>query len=168
MAYKPGYYDPHVMRWIGFISLIPLLLIVACEGIRFRDREALRPRFPPQVQASSFISFDICSRFFGGYSYVVRISPQAVSNLRQAGQLKSMRPADLQKETSIWMSAEDRKWSYDGGPPGLSCLRHMEVDGQRIDQHIFRKGSFYRSEHPRQGDYIVPSLGVMVGGFDPR
>lgn len=155
---------------MGCLVLALLLLLGSCLAIEVRDRQKLRANLPPQLEPSFIVSLNVCSRVFGGYSYVLHISPDAVENLRRRGsgwlaQPKG-RPVELDKVTP-WRSSVGWLWG-DGPPPGLQCLREWKVGGQRISQHIFRKGGYYRSYHHRQGDYIIPSLGIVVGGFDPR
>jgi hypothetical protein len=160
-----------VQGCLGCFALGLVLLLGGCLFIEVKERQSLRADLPPQLEPSFIVHVDMCSRLFGGYTYVVRISPDAVEKLGRQGPAWLAQPKSYPIEpgkVAPWQSSEGLKWSGDGPPPGLQCLREWKVGGQRISQHIFRRGGYYRSYHRRQGDYIIPSLGVVVGGFDPR
>ena len=152
------------------LGLIILLLLGSCAFDRIHGQLSLRADLPPQLEPSFFVDTDVCDPLFGGYSYVVRISPEAVSALREEGKGWLAQPIGSidRDKAAPWRSAQGMKWDYDGPPQGLQCLDEWKIDGQPIREHIYRKGSYYRSYHRRQADYIIPSLGVVVGGFDPR
>ncbi|MCV0383740.1 MAG: hypothetical protein K5799_09820 [Erythrobacter sp.] len=153
------------------LALGLVLLLGGCLFIEVKERQSLRASLPPQLEPSYIVNVDMCSRTFGGYSYVVSISPDAVDQLGREGttwlaQVESY-PPDGGK-AAPWRSTEGMVWDYDGPPAGLLCLRQWNVGDQQIKDHIYRKGSYVRSYHRRQADYIIPSLGIVVGGFDPR
>lgn len=153
------------------LAAILVLLLGGCLFVRISEAQSVRADLPPQLEASYFIDIDACSRLFGGYSYIARISPDAARDLGREGQGWLAQPAGYpidDGKAAPWRSAEGFEWDYDGPPSGLQCLREWEVDGRKIKDHIYRKGSYYRSYHRRQADYVIPSLGVVVGGFDPR
>lgn len=152
------------------ILLIICLLLGTCAFDRLRGEMAIRAGLPPQLEPSFFVDSDICDPLFGGYSYVVRISPEAVAALRRQGAPWLAQPAGSidRDKAAPWLTSEGMRWDYDGPPRGLQCLGEWNIDGQPIREHIYRKGGYNRSYHGRQADYIIPSLGVVVGGFDPR
>lgn len=166
--------EPVVLRLVRgcltSLGLIILLLLGSCAFDRLRGEMSIRADLPPQLEPSLFVDSDICSTLFGGYSYMVRISPDAVRELRRQGPGWLAQPAGSidRDKAAPWLPVEGMKWNYESAPRGLQCLDEWMIDGQRIPEHIYRKGGYYRSYHRRQADYVIPSLGVVVGGFDPR
>ena len=162
---------PLVQGCLGCFVVGSILLLGSCVFIEVTGRQTLRVELPPQLEPSLFVNVDMCDRIFGGYSYIVHISPDAVDRLGRQGPAWLAQPKDhpIEKgKAAPWQSTQGMKWSYDGPPAGLQCLREWKVGVQHIRDHIYRKGSYFRSYHRRQADYIIPSLGLVVGGFDPR
>jgi hypothetical protein len=156
---------------LSLFGLIFTLLLSGCLVSEVRDRQMLRSELPPQLEPSFFVHLRRCSRVFGGYSYVVRISPEAAARLERTGPAWLAQADDYAvKQGGLpgWRPMRPVSKSAEFPPPGLQCSGNWQMKGQRIDDELYRQGNYFRSYHPRQGDYIIPSLGVVVGGFDPR
>ncbi|WP_073974324.1 hypothetical protein [Erythrobacter donghaensis] len=149
-----------------------LLSLGTCQAIRYSEQSAIRARLPAELGNTSFVAFDVCDRLFGGYSYIIAIPPEVSLRVQAQGPefLEYTHHAPSHGKAK-WEPTERYAWRRDGsdsGLPGLLCLnRRPRYNGERLIDHIFRKGS-YIAHGGRESVIIIPSLNIVIGGFDPR
>ena len=151
--------------------LLPLLFFGGCQIVRSTEKSDIVDDLPKQLKVSELNQYDVCSRVFGGYSYIASI-PEKVSKRIILEKTSFLAGAKANSEFSVtttnWIPSETLEWDYDGPPIGLLCLRTWTHDGKKLSQEIFKEGGFYGSFGGRGAVYVVPSLDIVVGGFDPR
>ena len=131
-----------------------VLALGACHLKRASEMEAIRTSLPLPYREGRFVHYDVCSRFWGGQSYVFELSPDAARELR--------------KETRSLPSppSEYGAWGTDG-PLELMCLNLDDAEWKRLKAHA-RLPDSYAREGLHSRDIFIPSLGLIVGGRLPR
>jgi hypothetical protein len=155
------------------VVIAALLLLGTCQVIRYSEQSDIRAHLPAALGTTHFVAFDVCDRMFGGYSYIIAIPPEVSQRVLAEG-------PDFLKFSHYAPSAGKAKWeptelyagrgdgTDDSGLPGLLCLRkRTHYKGERLIEHIFRKGG-YIARGGRESVIIIPSLNIVIGGFDPR
>lgn len=152
-----------------WLLVMTMLVTGGCTINALRENFRVRAAIPPALEPSLYVSVQVCDRLMGGHSYMARVSPAALTRLNRDGpgflsygvRDRTFRPP--------WQRITGMKWDANGAPAGLACLRKWTVDGKPLHKHLFCRDGYMRAGSSlRQADYIVPSLGIIVGGFNPR
>ncbi len=161
--------------WFKGCLLAPLTLVLlcvaTCQGVRYSEESRIRERLPVELQGGSFVFYDACDRIFGGYSYAITIAPDVAERIVSQGPdfleythvARPYRKA-LWEPTQLYEGLAEGK---DPGMAGLFCFRQYKFEGEHLIDHIYRDGSYVTIDG-RESLIILPSLGVAIGGFDPR
>lgn len=149
------------MRLLGWLTIIvvgaAVLGVGSCQLQRVREKQAIRAKLPLPYQDGHFTRFDVCDRLFGGGSYIFQLSPKAAQHLLHDA-MRNGSPSGSSGEL----------WSREGPPAGLLCLNIDSAEQKRLRYHANRLGSWSRQTASRTFDYFIPTLGIVVGGSDPR
>lgn len=143
---------------------IALGLVAACNWNADRKRVAqLRASLPVGLNSGAFLAFDRCDRFIGGISYVFALDREGMRQWRRSGS------ALLDSDDFSWRPVKDAEIvrKQDWPPVGLGCLASYKVPGGYLRDHLLRETTYYR-QSGRSGDYVIPSLGLIVGGVEPH
>lgn len=131
-----------------------VLALGACHLKRASEMETIRASLPLPYREGRFAHYDVCSRFWGGQSYVFELSPNAARELRKVTRSSLSPPSRY----SVWSTE---------GPLELMCLDLDDAEWKRLKTHARLPGSYAR-EGRRSRDIFIPSLGLIVGGSLPR
>lgn len=147
-----------ILTWLVIIVVgVAVLSMGSCQLQLVREKQAIRANLPLPYQDGHFVQFDVCDRLFGGGSYIFQLSPKAAQRLRHNA-MRNGSPSGSSREL----------WSREGPPAGLLCLNIDSAEQKRLRYHANRLGSWSRQTASRTFDYFIPSLGIVVGGSDPR
>jgi hypothetical protein len=156
----------------GITAFFVLLSLGSCQLIRFKDKAAIVADLPDKLRVERLESLDVCSRVFGGYSFVAKLPTSVSQQIKKQG-LAFFRDAIPSKDIPgdfKWNPASAMPRSTDGfSPHGLSCLSTENKKKYRIfDKSEYPSQSYFVRVHPRSALYVIPRLNVVIGGFDTR
>ncbi len=151
--------------------LFALLIFGGCQIVRYNEKSDIADNLPKQLEVNKLIQYDVCDRVFGGYSYIASI-PENVSKRMVSEETPFLAGTKANSEFSLkktnWIPSDTLQWDYDGPPVGLFCLQSWTFKGKKISQEIYREGGLFGRFGARGAVYVIPSLNIVVGGFDPR
>lgn len=154
-----------------FVVAIALLLTGLLQYFDHKDKAAIAKDLPRQFKVVKIQSLDVCSRVFGGYSFVAEI-PESVSGKIKREGLAFFQNADPSKDIQgdyEWKSASALPPRDEFPRIGLLCLNEENGAKYRIFNRFEPVSqSYYVTVHPRGALYVIPRLNVVIGGFDPR
>ena len=139
---------------LGSLSLGAVILALgAFEWHRSTEKGTIRANLPVPYQDGRVVRLDHCDIEVGGYSYIFELSPAAARNLRSA--------------TRSGAARSDGNGAWGDGPLEFGCLDANEAEMRRIRAHARQPGSYYEQTGHISGRLVIPSLGLIVGGYLP-
>ena len=154
-----------------FIAVVGLLILGGSLYLDQKDKAAIANDLPNKLRVVKVQSLDVCSRVFGGYSFVATIPISVSKQIKKQG-LVFFRDAAPSKDIQgdyEWKSGSALPPPDEFAPKGLGCLsEENEKKYRNFDRFEARNQSYFVVLHPRAALYVIPRLNVLIGGFDPR
>lgn len=154
-----------------FVVAVALLLMGVLQYLDHRDKAAIAKDLPEKLEIRKIQSLDVCSRVFGGYSFVAEIPASVSQKIKREGLVffqNAVPSKDIQGDYE-WKSASTLPPPDEFSRTGLSCLSKENKAKYRIFNGFDPVSqSYYVSVHPRGALYVIPRLNVVIGGFDAR